>query len=33
MKEAAPGIPTVGTITPAQVRDYLVTVALATATA
>ncbi len=32
VKEAAPGIPTVGTITPDQVRDYLVTVALATAT-
>ena len=32
VKEAAPGIPTVGTITPTQVRDYLVTVALALAT-
>ncbi|MGI8899783.1 MAG: TetR/AcrR family transcriptional regulator [Nocardioides sp.] len=33
VKEAAPGIPTVGTISPEQVRDYLVAVALALATA
>jgi hypothetical protein len=32
VKEAAPGIPTVGEISPAQVRDYLVTSALALAT-
>jgi len=32
VKEAAPGIPTVGTISPEQVRDYLVASALALAT-
>ncbi len=32
VKEAAPGIPTVGTISPDQVRDYLVASALALAT-
>ena len=32
VKEAAPGIPTVGTITPDQVRDYVVATALALAT-
>lgn len=32
VKEAAPGIPTVGQVTPAQVRDYLVASALALAT-
>lgn len=32
VKEAAPGIPTVGEISPDQVRDYLVTSALALAT-
>ncbi|QWF24379.1 TetR/AcrR family transcriptional regulator [Nocardioides sp. LMS-CY] len=31
VKEAAPGIPTVGTISPEQVRDYLVAAALALA--
>jgi len=30
--EAAPGVPTVGEITPAQVRDYLVSSALAALT-
>ena len=33
VKEAAPGIPTVGQISPEQVRDYLVATALALATA
>ena len=33
VKEAAPGIPTVGTISPDQVRDYLVASALALAAA
>lgn len=32
VKEAAPGIPTVGTISPEQVRDYLVASSLALAT-
>jgi len=32
VKEAAPGIPTVGSISPDQVRDYLVATALALAT-
>jgi AcrR family transcriptional regulator len=32
VKEAAPGIPTVGTITPEQVRDFMVHTALALAT-
>jgi AcrR family transcriptional regulator len=32
VKEAAPGIPTVGTISPEQVRDYLVASAVALAT-
>ena len=32
VKEAAPGIPTVGEISPEQVRDYLVASALALAT-
>src|SRR3954471_12460730 len=32
VKEAAPGIPTVGSISPGQVRDYLVASALALAT-
>ena len=32
VKEAAPGIPTVGTISADQVRDYLVASALALAT-
>jgi hypothetical protein len=31
VKEAAPGIPTIGEITPAQVREHLVTSALALA--
>lgn len=33
VREAAPGVPTVGEISPDQVRDYLVTSALALATA
>ena len=32
VKESAPGIPTVGTVSPEQVRDYLVATALALAT-
>jgi len=32
VKEAAPGVPTVGSISPEQVRDYLVAAALALAT-
>lgn len=32
VKEAAPGVPTVGQVSPAQVRDYLVASALALAT-
>ena len=32
VKEAAPGVPTVGSISPDQVRDYLVAAALALAT-